>query len=262
MKRYLGLATGVVLLASAAWAQNLSERRSAPQPAVPQTLRILNQRLPEVAFRDTPFDQVMEFIGELTKVNVVVRWQTLEDAGVKRDTPISLQARNLRLSQVLWLIMNEAGGSDLKLAYRMSGNLLVLSTEADLDKEMVTKVYDVSDLLIRVRNVGRSGGFDVGQAMQQTGQQGGGGSSGLFGQQNANQQQQGGNEYGQNAGAGGAPEMKELVDLIQDTIEPDTWVTKGGNGTIHAFRGLLVIHNTILVHQRLGGYVTENEIGP
>ncbi len=257
MSRRLAAIAVVALLTSAAWGQNTAERRPVPPPAVPQTLRILNQRLPEVSFRDTPFEQVVEFLADLTKINFVVRWQTLEDAGVKRDAPVSLQVRNLRLSQILWLLMNDVAGSELKLAYRMSGNLLVLSTEDDLDKEMVTKVYDVADLLVRPLTADRNTGFDPTQAMNQGGTQGGGSNS-LFGQSS---QQNYGNTQG-NQGELSNVEMQSLVDLIQDTIEPDTWNRNGGQGSVHAYRHLLVIRNTLLVHQRLGGYVTEGEVGP
>lgn len=199
----------------------------------------------------------MDFIAEYAQLNVVVRWQTLDDSGVSSDTPISIQARNLRLSQVLWLIMNEAGGADLKLAYRASGTLLILSTEEDLSKEMVTKVYDVADLLIRLPS---SPMPDVSQnqGLQQGGQGGSGG--GIFGQQQGQQGQQYGGMDQQNATEAN---MQILVEIIQQTVEPDSWrETGGGLGSIQAFRNLLIVHNSILVHQKLGGFVREEVIGP
>jgi hypothetical protein len=200
----------------------------------------------------------MEWLADFTQLNISVRWQTLEDAGVARDTPITIQARNLRLSQILWMIMNEAAGSDLKLAYRASGTLLILSTEEDLSREMVTKIYDVADLLLDVPRAPRSMSFDVTQGMGQGGQSGGGGGSGtgMFGQgtQQNQQQEQYGNEQG------GQAQMDKLIELIQQTVEPDSWHLNGGQGTIVAFQRSLVVRNTILVHQRLGGYLTEEDV--
>ncbi len=260
MRRLICLTLTAGLLTGTTLAQTLTGPQVARRGNELSTLKVLNQRLPEVAFRETPFEQVMDFITDLTKLNLVVRWQNIVDAGVPKDKPVSLQAKNLRLSQVLWLVMSEAGGSDVKLAYRASGNLLVLSTEEDLNKEMVTKVYDVSDLLVRIRNSSREGAFDLTQNMNNVGSQGGGGGTGLFG--NSNQQNQYGNDNRDQYGAGAAqtPEMQQLVELIQQTVEPDTWTVNGGLGTVHSFRGgLLVIRNTLLVHQRLGGYVREGE---
>ncbi len=258
MNRRLFLPTVLALGAAAsAWAQTGGSSPRVGQPR--NTFDILNQRIPEVEFVNQPLDSVIEWLGELTQLNIVVRWQTLADAGIERDTPISIKVRNLRLSQVLWLIMNEVGRGDIELAYRASGSLLVFSTADDLGKELVTKVYDVSDLLITIPRAQRPM-FDVTQGMGQTGS-GGGGGSGLFGQGSQNQQQQ----EDPNAQSGAATAaMQRLIDLITDTVEPDSWASKGGgNGTIHAFGRLLVVRNTILVHQRLGGYLSEDEVsGP
>lgn len=257
MTRSLMLGVTIVLLTATALAQTEPKERATRAAARPQassTLRILEQPVPEVQFLEQPFDQVMDWITEFSRLNVVVRWQTLEDAGIKRDQPISIKVKNLRLSQVLWLIMNEAGKSEVKLAYRASGSLLVLSTAEDLNKEMLTKVYDVADLLIRPPQTGRP---DFTQNSQGLGQQGGGGSGGLFGQQG--QQGQNQQDYQQQGAAGNTAEMDKLIQLIQDTVEPDSWRANGGEGSIQSFRSLLIVHNSILVHQRLGGYVREDD---
>jgi len=222
---------------------------AAARAAQPTTLDVLNQRLPDVAVRDMPLDQVVDFLAELTHVNIVVRWQTLADIGIPRDQPISLQAKNLRLSQVLWLLMNEAGGSDVKLAYRACGTLLVLSTEQDLGREVLTRVYDVSDLLARIPNAPRQG-MALGQIAQ-------GDSGGEVAVDFLPSPERTDNYTPENPPGGATPEMQALIELIRETIEPDTWAGQGGNGTIRAFRTLIVIRNTLLVHQQIGGYVRD-----
>lgn len=229
---------------------------SSPQPRSSNTIRLLNHRVPEVGFDEVPFEQVMDWVAELTGANVVVRWQVLEDAGIERDKPITIKLKNLRLSQVLWMIMNEAAGSDLKLAYRASGSLLILSTEEDLSQEMVLKVYDVGDLLTSPRYFTNAAQLDPGQALNQQGQGGGGSGGGtqLF-QSNQNQ-----NENNERQDQGGG--IEELITLITDTVEPDSWVDNGGTGQIYAFRNNLVVYASLLVHQRIGGHVREAAIGP
>lgn len=213
------------------------------------TLRILNQRIPEVTFEEAPFDQVMQWVEQTMQINVSVRWQILEDAGVQRDKPISVRVRNVRFSQVLWMIMNEAGGPDLKLAYRASGNLLILSTVEDLGKEMITRVYDVSDLLVRVP---RFSGPRLDLSQQGGGGQGGGGGQNLF-------QDEGQDDDSDNRGEGEEDlEIERLRQIIVQTVEPETWADNGGPGTIVAFRNQLIVRNSIFVHQRLGGYVLED----
>lgn len=255
MNRALVVAATVFGLAAASTAQQRTSAAGVPaaRAQVPTTLRILDQRIPEVRFDEQPFEQVIEWLADFTHLNVVVRWQTLDDAGVKRDKPISIQVKNLRLSQVLWLIMNDAGGAEMRLAYRASGNLLILSTADDLGREMVTKVYDVADLLLRVSQTAQP---DYSQNSQGLGQNtGGGGGQSVFGQSQTQQrqEQEGGNEV----------ELTKLVEIIQRTVEPDTWQLNGGRGHIETFGHLLIVHNTIMVHQQLGGYLRESEVvGP
>ncbi|MCP4247416.1 MAG: hypothetical protein GY778_10250 [bacterium] len=47
--------------------------------------------------------------------------------------------------------------------------------------------------------------------------------------------------------------MDDLIALIESTVEPDTWLINGGRGTIAPFQKLLVIRNSIEVHEKIGG---------
>jgi hypothetical protein len=217
----------------------------AVQSHVPATLEYLNELVAEVDFQNAELDQVMDWIDSLTPMSVVVRWQVLEDAGIERDKPVTMQVRNLRLSQVLWLIMNEAGGSDVKLAYRASGKLLIVSTAEDLGRVMVLRVYDVSDLLVTIP---RFGGPGIDFATLSEG--GGFGSLGRGGRPEAEE-----TRSIQDRDA----DIQELIDLIVETVEPDSWAANGGLGTIRAFHEMLVVRNSLRVHQALGGYLAEGD---
>ncbi|MBL8879411.1 MAG: hypothetical protein JNG88_09860 [Phycisphaerales bacterium] len=225
--------------------------RAAATATKPETLRMLDSIMHDVEYQEVPLESVVEALGNFTKANIIVRWQKLEDASVPRDKPISLKVKNLPLSYVLWLVMNEAGGSDVQLAYRASGNNIIISTQDDLGQEMITKVYDVTDLLVVVQRFDNAPQFDPSQALQgaQGGGGGGGGGGGNVFQTNQDNENE---ENNQNGGA--APGMEELVRLIQDTVEPDSWVANGGRGQITPWRSQIVIRNTILVHQKLNGY--------
>ncbi|MDX2200941.1 MAG: hypothetical protein SF069_18455 [Phycisphaerae bacterium] len=225
------------------------------------TVALLNQRIPEVSFSDQPLEKVMDWVQEYTGANVVVRWQTLEDSGVDRDKPISLRVRNLRFSQVLWMVMNEAGGADIKLAYRASGNLIVLSTAEDLGKELITKVYDISDLLTRAPRFANAAQLDPAQALQNVGQQQGGfgGGGGGGGGQGGQLFQGGMGQQNQEDDVDPQQDIDRIIKLIEDTVEPDTWTANGGTGSVRNFRSLLVVRNTILVHQRIGGLLRDDE---
>lgn len=260
----LTIGCAILILASTATAVGQTIRSGAtaqpvPRKAPPSTLQLLNTRVPEVAFSGAPLEQVIDWLAEFTGTNVNVRWETLAASGIEKDKPISMRFKNLRLSQVLWMILNEAGGADIKLAYRATGNLIVISTHEELGKDMITKVYDVSDLLTRVPRFTNAANLNAAQALNQSGQGQGGGSSQMFQDQQGGNQQGGGE--GDRMGSGGSDtEMQQIIDLIQDVIEPDSWVKGGGTGTVVPLHGQIIVRNSILVHQLLGGYVNEDDV--
>lgn len=225
----------------------------------PSTLEVLNQSIPEFAATDASLREVIEYLQSVApNANIEVRWTVLADAGVDLDKQnITLKLKNPRLSQVLREVMQQAGGSDLVLAYRAVGKSIVISTQKDLGGEMVSKAYDLRDLLSGTARF-QAPQMDPSQAMNQmsTGGSGGGGggSSNLF---------QGGNRGGAQ-GAGSAsmsgdqgPEMQKILKIIRTTIAPDSWDEAGGKGTINPFNGVIVVYNSPLVHQQIAGFVEE-----
>ncbi len=246
----------------------LSQRK--PRNAV----MILSERIPEIRFDDTPLDQAIESLAGLARTNIVVQWRRLEEYGIKRDTPITLNIRNLRLSQVLWLIMNQSPLSEAKLAYRADADMILLSTDDDLGQEMLVRVYDVQELLqsrlsrptflaskqreivetvvptvgagaVGVRPVTRNYGSGVGVIGQDDG---------------------GDTRDPQDEGGGGATgeddntrelRLQQLVTVITNTVEPDEWTANGGRCSIVPWRGNLVVRATPKVHQALGGAIQD-----
>jgi len=252
------LATALVLtLATTAAAQTVTGTSyNAPtQARLPSTLRYLEQRIPEVSFVEAPLDQVIDWLNDLTPMQIRPRWQALEEYDIQRDKPITLQLKNLRLSQVLYMIMNEAAGPDVKLAYRASGNLLILSTAEDLGKEMVTRVYAVSDLLVRAPRFTNAPSLDLaGQGGQMGLGTGGGSGQNIFGGSQSGTQD---DDEDRGRDQDDDADIEELIQLIIQVVEPDSWADNGGLGTINHFRNLLVVRNNIFVHQALGGYIEE-----
>ena len=208
-------------------------------------LNWLEERIPEINVTDVPFEGVVEYLSDFLKVNIVVRWEALSPMGVTRDKPMSLRLRNLKVSQALWLLLNEAGGPDVRLAYRATSNLLLVSTADDLGREMVVKAYDVTDLITPAPSFAGPT-IDVSRA-------GGVGDRAVF--ESARGETGGGGEGRQ----GLAPELERLIAVVLATVEPDSWEGVGGKGTIAGFQRCIVVRNTIAVHQKLGGWLTERE---
>jgi len=245
------LTTGLVLLmtASAAVGQDrtTTDGEATARSGISNPPGLLNERIEEIAVQEVPLDRVLEWISDFTSLNVVVRWQVLEDVGIERDQPITIQVHNLRLSQVLWLILCEAGGPDVRLAYRVDPGLLIISSEEDLERDMLVRVYDVSDLLLQIPRFPGAPQIDLAQAH-------------ASGDRSAFARPGGGGREGEDRGGRARQDdIERLIELITEVVEPDSWVRNGGRGTIDGWGNLLVVRSSIRVQQALGGYVEEGD---
>ncbi len=85
---------------------------------------------------------------------------------------MTVTLHDVKFSKVLDIILQEAGGG--KLAYTIDEGVITISTADELNKAVVTRVYDITDLLInpnfdpKIQNV-------TGGSAQVTGGSGGGG---------------------------------------------------------------------------------------
>ncbi|MBU0637733.1 MAG: hypothetical protein KKB50_02625 [Planctomycetes bacterium] len=220
-----------------------SPQAPGTEGARPATVaQVLAARVAEVSFLDAPFGQVVEWLAHLSGLNVWVRWQVLAAAGVEPDKPISFSTRNLRLGQLIAMVLTEAGGPGVELGFTASGAQIVISTRADLDRDMPVRVYDVADLLAGAARFEDAPRIDPAQLLQQLGSSGGG---------SAVQQVQDGEWPG-------PTRIDDLIAVIQTTIEPDSWVENGGRGSISAWRDKIIVRNTHRVHRLLGGFLDDH----
>jgi hypothetical protein len=220
----------------------------ASQPAKHRPVQeVLDRRVPEIKFEKAPLDEVLRWVEQYTGALVYVRWAVLADAGIDRDTPVTIAARDRKLSQVLWVIMNEATGtSGVTLAYEASDELFLFSTHKDLSRSLVVKVYDVADITVDVPNFGPGGQRTVHRTRVHRTPQA---------------RPDVGPGDGQTRGSATprpSPEivtddekLQELMELIQCTVAPETWEVNGGEGTIFPYKGKLVIRASLYVHQML-----------
>lgn len=230
----------------------------------------LSWRFREIRFEDMPLGEVLDNIARVFDVNIVVRWNRLAAVGIERDAGVSLSARNMRLSQVLWLVLNQLDGASVKLAYRADRDMILISTADDLGGSMVVKVYDIEDLVANriarptfsaerlhtavtgVQPVVAAGAVGVRPLTQDFG-------TGIY----LNSDDVGSDSPVNDEEAVAPGEttkeqrIQQLINVITTTIEPDSWAVNGGRGSIIGFRGRLVVRNSPFVHQQLGGALTD-----
>src|SRR5690349_1017376 len=74
---------------------------NADSPADLATLRILEANVKEIMADQQSLEKVLAFLNDSMNVNMDVRWNMLADAGIDRNTPISVNLKEVPFSRVL-----------------------------------------------------------------------------------------------------------------------------------------------------------------
>jgi hypothetical protein len=107
----------------------------------------LEQKLPEVRFDGGALSDVIDFLRDVSAANIHVEWKRLEEAGLDRNSPVSLSVRNVSLAHALELTLSSAAGGNVPLAYSIDRNVIRISTGEHLEALTEVRAYDVRDLV-------------------------------------------------------------------------------------------------------------------
>lgn len=271
--RFLASFTAAVIVASLAFGQTTTSP-TKPKPesgakpkivvaaeAKPETQKparpkrdireMINSRVPEVRFEQTALEKVMEWVQEYTGVMVYVRYGVLEEYGIDRETPVTVKARDTKLAKILWVVMNEAAGSTgVTLAYQASADLIVFSTHEDLSGKMVTRVYEVKNIIADIPDFADDGTFEGREGRVWRARVRRPPRSEPLGDALTSDSQPPPREIKSEEEA-----LQEFMEFILNSVEPESWAINGmgGQGTIFPYKGKLAIRNSLHVHQILAG---------
>ena len=203
-----------------------------------------------IKFDNTSLADVLNFVRDISKVNLTVNWKSLEDSGITKETQVSIDAKDLTHAQLLDMVLDQvSGGKDrLSRAYWVAHNgVVTIATGNALNNETITKVVDVSDLLMPVPNM-PGPVMDMSKSTPGKSGASGGGSGGSSGG--------GGSLFGQPAG-NTAPTPEEdlatsrqklrdnLIQSVKDSIGDDMW-KPDGKGSITLLGSKMIISQTLL----------------
>ena len=211
--------------------------------AAPRT--VLDRTLPESKFTGVTLGDAIDFVRDVSGLNIHVNWKALEAQNVTADTPINVRLKSVTVRKLLNMLLSEAGGGDT-LTYFVDEGVIEVTTRELADKKVYTKIYPIEDLVMEVPEFSDPPSFNLQSVNQQSQQGGGGGSQGIFGTGSDRQEQN-------RAGSTTREERgQQLVDLITETVRPDIWAANGGTATIRYFRGNLIVTAPRSVHEALG----------
>jgi hypothetical protein len=273
-KTALGLVLGSVLLWSGA-------AFGANPNAVAKSA--LNRTVPAINFTNVTLRDAIDFLKEVSGGNLHVNWKAVEAVGVTPDTMVNLRLRQVSLRKVLSTLLTEAAGGPT-LTFYVDEGVIEVTTKELADGQMFTLVYPVQDLLIEPPEfvvpefeLGDSEGGSSGSGGGSSGGSGGGSSRGSGGSSRGSSG--GGSSRGSSSGSSrgssgsgssgsGSGDMgdygqptakpkeekeKELVDMIKEIVQPETWIDNGGKSSVRVYNGNLIVTAPRSVHEEIGG---------
>jgi len=187
---------------------------------------------------DTPFNEAIEIIRNSVDppLKIVVLWRDLADnAYIEQDVVIGMQGfTGVPLGEALKMLLTAVSGGVANIDFAVNEGIITIATKESLpSSKLVTQVYDVSEI------IGASANFEE----QQTETGSGGGDGSISSSASTSSEDTEGI-------------VEENVDditlIIQDTVEPDTWLVNGGEGTINRTNDYrLIITQSPQVHLKI-----------
>jgi type II secretory pathway component GspD/PulD (secretin) len=193
----------------------------------------LSDITPEMTLSEA-IDKIRDSVDPPLKI--VVRWKDLEEnAYIERDTVIGMQGLSgIPVGKGLKELLDSISGGVTKIDYIVDDGIITVATKESLPNKLVTQAYDITEL------IGMPASYRAELSTQEDAR-----SSQSTTSTSADQMEQ---ERTDNAAT--------IIQMIQETVAPDTWLLNGGEGTISSHGNRLVISQTPQVHEQVQKLLT------
>jgi len=235
----------ITKLASSRKAYDFTSLNKPKSERESEIIHKLDMPITPMDFKDTPLRTILDDLGGWTGINIVPDEPALVEQGISLDKPMTMKLENIALKSALNLLLHQA-----HLTYVVKDEVLNVTTEEHARGKLVNQIHPVLDLVIPVDDStpfvsplktmmaegitpGSNVKFNAATPFQ--------GMNSLPGGQTVSQNQTMNSTAGlptsnaapvwnkQNA-KGTIEEV--LMRLIQNTIQPQSWASLGGQGTI------------------------------
>ena len=189
----------------------------------------LEEPLKEIVADMQGLEKVLNYIRDNMGGNIFVNWPALQAAGIDRNTPVSVNLREVPFRKALTTVLAQVGGGKADLGYTIDEGIVTISTKEDLTsaKYQVIRVYDIRDMLVPANAGVKVPPINVNDIAEG----------------------RGGGFLNPDAQAGGQERqavVNMLMDTIKATVAPESWLDAGGTiGSIRELNGQLIINQTV-----------------
>ncbi len=216
-----------------------------------------------LSFNNQPLKDVLEDIRAMYQINIVPDVAALEAEGISLDRPITLKLEQISLKSALNLMLR-----NVHLTWVVKDEVLQITTESQARGKLSTVTYQVTDLVLPVENHTGQVGPNSFNPLLTTGKEQGSKAAGAPTPIGTPLGLNGGTQVGSSTGTGGQAMVGDggkwnkrtgtttedaLIRIITSTIEPQSWSSVGGAGTIeyHPLTMSLVVNQTPNIQEQV-----------
>jgi hypothetical protein len=188
---------------------------AAPNVAASEERHVATRTMRELDLSNATLEQAFKRLADVSDVDVVVHWPALEAAGVARSTPVRVHLWEVSLAAALDVVLDLIPAHPAILVWGEEDRVITISTKEGLAGLAEPRVYDVRDLIDRIRKeVAPDPPADDSRTWQEV--------------------------------------VDEIVRLIAEIVEPDSWRDAGGSvGSLREMGGRLIITQTPHAMERI-----------
>jgi type II secretory pathway component GspD/PulD (secretin) len=204
--------------------------------------RKLDAPISSMDYSNTPLKQILADLGGWTGINIVPDTAALTESGISLEKPVDMKLEGVSLKSALNLLLRQ-----VHLTYIVKDEVLQVTTEENTRGKYETRIHPVVDLVIPVENTTGATPADMLHIYSQGNEQGGlkmpgvqpyESRNGLPGGQSVGMNQLANNQSGNMTTTKSNPKNTiedVLIKLITNSVEPQSWASMGGRGTIEFF---------------------------
>lgn len=215
-------------------------------PITPQ----IRQYVGPVRIEETSAKIAMEWWSAATNIPLVINWAAMTNEGIDPETEINVHLSRVSADVLLKLIISQFA-NEIPMVIEPSQSYVEVLTRNQAVRKPLIRVYEISDLLMRIPNFDDAPDFDLTVALENTNSGGGGrgggagGGNSIFGDED--------DDNDDDEGSTKAERAEEFTQLIRDTIEPEIWQAHGGQFcSVRYFDGRLIVNAPLFVHRQIG----------
>jgi hypothetical protein len=98
-----------------------------PPPVEGDVIPLLTRIAPPIRFENATLTDVLDFMRDSLHVDTVVDWPALEEAGIRRTTPVELRTEDMRVGQLLELVLRSVSTPSARVSYVYENGRAIVS---------------------------------------------------------------------------------------------------------------------------------------